>query len=133
VIPARLFTPEEATAELPRVREELERMRECLAFLRRASMTAGHGVEIETERQADPETQRYHWALGRLEAAQRRLAEHGIEIRDVDRGLVDFPARHGAQVVLLCWLEGEDSVAFFHDAASGFGGRRPIAELDGPA
>ena len=125
----RTYTPEEANAELPRVCEELERMRECLAFLRRASTAAGHGTEIEVDPPADPEAQRYRWALERLEAVQRRLFEDGIEIRDVDRGLVDFPARHGDQVVLLCWLEGEEGIAFFHEPSAGFGGRRPISEL----
>ena len=128
-MPQRFYRPEEAELELPRITEELERMRECLAFLRRASTAAGHGTEIELGTQADPEALLYRWALERLEAAQRRLFDDGIEIRDVDRGLVDFPARHGAETVLLCWLEGEENVAFFHDASSGFGGRRPIDEL----
>lgn len=126
----RMFTPQEADAELPRVREELERMRECLAFLRRASTAAGHGAEAGADPQADPEAERYRWALERLEAVQRRLLRDGIEVRDVDRGLVDFLARHEGQVVQLCWLEGEESVAFFHDSSAGFGGRRPVSELD---
>ena len=46
---------------------------------------------------------------------------------------VDFPAQIGDRVVLLCWLEGEERVEWFHDEASGFPGRRPLAELHDPA
>ena len=71
----------------------------------------------------------YFAALRRLTEAHRELASHCIQVKDVDEGLIDFPARHGEQVVLLCWRDGEDDVAWFHDLASGFAGRRPISEL----
>ena len=124
----RYFTVEEAEATLPAVRDELEVMRECLAFLRCASKTAMHSAD--DEQRGDPSPQ-YGWALSQLEAAQRRLTDMGIQLRDVDRGLVDFPSLAGGRVVMLCWLEGEDRVCWFHDSDAGFGKRRPRAELEG--
>jgi hypothetical protein len=112
---------------LPEIRHQLELMRESLAFLRQAS--AGAGLQVEGIRGAEP-TPLYAWALERLDRAQRRLADLGVEIRDVDRGLVDFPSLQGDQVVMLCWLEGEDRVEWFHEPGTGFGGRRPLAELE---
>lgn len=53
----------------------------------------------------------------------------GVELKDPMLGLVDFPAKRGDDVVLLCWKEGEDEILAWHDLASGYGGRRPIAEL----
>jgi hypothetical protein len=61
---------------------------------------------------------------------QRALAElHGADIvvRDVARGLVDFPALRDDGEVYLCWLVDEPEIAFWHELDAGFGGRRPLA------
>ena len=50
----------------------------------------------------------------------------GIVIRDVDRGLIDFPAIRDGEEVYLCWELGEDSVEYWHDLESGYGGRRQL-------
>lgn len=125
--PPRFFSPTDADAALPEIRHQLELMRESLAFLRRAG--AGANRQADALRGAEP-TPLYGWALERLDGAQRRLSDLGVEIRDVDRGLVDFPSLQGDQVVMLCWLEGEDRVEWFHEPGMGFGGRRPLAELE---
>ena len=49
-----------------------------------------------------------------------------VVLRDLDRGLVDFPALRDGREVFLCWEEGEDEVRFWHDVDSGYGGRRPL-------
>ena len=49
----------------------------------------------------------------------------------LDRGLLDFPARHEGRTVHLCWQEGEDGIEWFHEVEDGFAGRRPVTELDG--
>lgn len=54
------------------------------------------------------------------------LEEAGIVVRDIDRGLVDFPARMDGREVYLCWELGEDSVAHWHELEAGYGGRRPL-------
>jgi hypothetical protein len=54
------------------------------------------------------------------------LEEAGIVIKDIDRGLIDFPAIIDGREVFLCWEMGEDEVAFWHDLESGYGGRRPL-------
>ena len=60
----------------------------------------------------------------------RRLLEiieqSGIVLRDIDRGLVDFPAMIDGREVYLCWELGEDDVGFRHDLDSGYGGREPL-------
>jgi hypothetical protein len=50
----------------------------------------------------------------------------GVLVKDLDQGLVDFPARNGDDEVLLCWRLGEDEVAFWHTLDDGFAGRRPL-------
>jgi len=62
---------------------------------------------------------------------QRSVAQlHGADIvvRDLGRGLVDFPAIRDGVEVYLCWLVDEDEIGFWHDLDTGFGGRRPLDE-----
>ena len=60
----------------------------------------------------------------------RRLLEtverSGIVLRDIDRGLVDFPALLEDREVYLCWELGEEDVAYWHDLETGYGGREPL-------
>jgi hypothetical protein len=54
------------------------------------------------------------------------LEEAGVVVRDIDRGLVDFPSQMDGREVYLCWELGEESVAHWHDLESGYGGREPL-------
>lgn len=56
------------------------------------------------------------------------LESAGVQVKDLDRGLVDFPARHpeSGDLVLLCWHLGEHRVAFWHGLEEGFAGRKPL-------
>jgi hypothetical protein len=56
----------------------------------------------------------------------RSIQRLGAEVKDLDAGLVDFPARRGEEDVLLCWRLGEPEVAFWHGLEDGFAGRRPL-------
>ncbi len=54
------------------------------------------------------------------------LEESGIVLRDIDRGLLDFPAVIGGDEVYLCWELGEDEVDYWHRLDSGYRGRQPL-------
>jgi hypothetical protein len=54
----------------------------------------------------------------------------GVHIKDIDRGLCDFPYMRNGRVVYLCWQLGEDAIAFWHDIEAGFAGREPLDETD---
>ena len=54
------------------------------------------------------------------------LQAAGIVLRDLDRGLVDFPALRDGREIYLCWELGEDEVTHWHELAGGFAGRRPL-------
>jgi hypothetical protein len=59
-------------------------------------------------------------AVGELEAVE-------IVLRDLERGLIDFPAIRGGEEVYLCWLvDDEEAIAFWHETEAGFAGRRPL-------
>ena len=131
----KLFTPEEAndaldtvrplTEELVRQRRRLERRRGDLGMVR--AKVAGNGGDFDTtevsEAQAEAEE-----ALAGVESAIAALDELGVQVKDLDRGLIDFPALNPAEgaVVLLCWHLGEDEVRFWHGVEEGFAGRKPL-------
>lgn len=54
------------------------------------------------------------------------IHELGGLVKDLDRGLVDFPARRGGEDVLLCWQLGEETIEHWHGVEEGFAGRKPL-------
>jgi hypothetical protein len=136
----RHFSPEEANAELehvrPLVEEMVERRRAHVAALtRQEALEArirgnGGGIPPAVLAEAHAGVEREARALARTVDA---INEHGAEVKDLDEGLIDFPALHAGETVLLCWKLGEDEIAYWHRVEDGFAGRRPVEELEGPA
>jgi hypothetical protein len=119
---AKTWTVEEANAALPRVRALLERIRELVAGARREREAAADRVEGNGHTPAGR-------AAGELQAAIEELAENGIVLRDLDAGLVDFPALLAdGREYLLCWLPDEPEIAWWHWPDTGFAGRRPLTD-----
>ncbi len=121
----RHYTLEQANAALEFVTERLERLREnraqlddeeARAALTEAGPTNGGGAPGRVVSEAFVGLQR---ALGELQAME-------IVLRDLERGLVDFPSLRDGEEIYLCWEEGEDEIAFWHDMESGFAGRQPL-------
>ncbi len=65
-------------------------------------------------------------AFLQLRDALSQLQEAEVVLRDLDRGLVDFPAIRDDREVYLCWVEGEDEISYWHDLEAGFAGREPL-------
>ena len=114
---------EEARAFLPRLRV-------LLAVLVRAERLAlhapsnGHGP-----RAAQPDTVQPGFDADAVPDADSALAEIeslGIIVRDLQRGLVDFPCHHAGREVLLCWLADETDIEWWHLPEDGFAGRRRL-------
>ena len=132
-MPERTFTPEEANEALVRVRPLVERMvaaRRTLfdAQRRQAELVArvasnGGGLTPPDVSAVAAEAQQ---ASAELVAVVEELQGLGVQVKDLDRGLVDFPCVHRGREVLLCWELGEDEVAFWHGADEGYPGRRPL-------
>lgn len=129
----RHFTPEEANEALAEVRPLVERMVEQ----RRAHVEAlerqevlenrirgnGGGIPPAELAEAAAEVDRHARELAR---AVDDIVALGVEVKDLDEGLVDFPALRGGETVLLCWQLGEDEVGYWHSQEDGFAGRRPL-------
>jgi hypothetical protein len=65
-------------------------------------------------------------AFLRVRSLLEQVERAGIVLRDVDRGLVDFPSLRDGREVYLCWELGEDEITHWHDLETGFGGRQPL-------
>jgi hypothetical protein len=125
VIHARHYTLEEAAELLPRVVTLIERMRvargrlgdrEARDALSEAGPTNGGGGPGRTVSEGFVE----------LRDSVMELRELEVVLRDLDRGLLDFPSVRDGREVYLCWQEGEDAIGFWHEPDAGFAGRRPL-------
>ena len=129
----RYFTPEEANTLLAEIRplaEEMVGSRRLLADAeaRQAAVLeriSGNGGDLAPSDLAElaEEVETHATALAR---AVRELSELGVQVKDLERGLVDFPALREGEEVLLCWQLGEDEVGYWHGADDGFAGRQPL-------
>lgn len=102
------FTRAEAEALLPRVRPLLEDLKR-----RKATYDVRPSPPVASE----------------IEALLREVAELGIEVKDLDAGLIDFRTDRSGEEVYLCWRLGEgDRIAWWHTLEGGFPARRPLVE-----
>jgi hypothetical protein len=120
------FTVAEANAMLPELRELLLAIRQSREHLTVEWQNAAPVLRAAPMNGGGAEASRYVSELLRLNGLLRRVLARGVLLKDIDRGLVDFPHLRGEEEVLLCWELSEESVAFWHDLESGFRGRRPI-------
>jgi hypothetical protein len=123
----RHYSLEEASALLPRVGELLATLRrardqlgdaDARAALEEAGQGNGGGAPGRVVSEGFLE----------LREAMLEFREREIVLRDLDRGLVDFPSLRGGSEVYLCWEEGEPEIGFWHEPDAGFGGRRPLGD-----
>ncbi|HEY3920609.1 MAG TPA: DUF2203 domain-containing protein [Gaiellaceae bacterium] len=127
----RTFTPDEANNALAQVRPLAERMVELRAELARLEdeqrevvrIVAGNG---SGEGVGDARTPEFAKLARELQDVVGELTLIGVQLKDADAGLLDFPAVREGVDVLLCWRVGEDAVEWWHGPEDGFEGRRRI-------
>jgi hypothetical protein len=131
----RLFSEEEANDALTVVEPLVRRLVSAreqfvlegrrLATVRRKVTGNGGGLDPEQVEGAQGVVDATASEIGLIVA---ELEEEGVQVKDLDRGLVDFPARHpeSGDLVLLCWHLGEERVTHWHGLEEGFAGRKPL-------
>lgn len=119
------YTRDEARALLPKVRQWLDELGELRLELEKndrklaGMMTAGDDL-------GGTLVNRTVKVLGGMKELLQRFESREIMIKDLQRGLVDFPALIGGKEVFLCWEKDEADIEFWHDIDSGFAGREPL-------
>jgi hypothetical protein len=129
----KFFTPAEANATLPLVRvivrditvlaQELRRRHEQWQRLTNSGKL-DHAHQEEVQQIADE----LEKGQERLQALVEELTSLQVEMKDPFSGLVDFPCVKDGRVVYLCWKQGEEQVAHWHELWAGFAGRKPLPE-----
>ena len=132
-VPKRLFTPSEANSALDQVRPVAERlvairtrMRELVdAQGKLVTAIGGNGGGYAASDLNNAQTELGELAE-RATACVGELDELGVVVKDLDLGLLDFPAVRRGEEVELCWQVGEDAVEYWHPLEAGYRGRKPI-------
>jgi hypothetical protein len=126
----RIFTLGEARNLIPRLRPILEEVSEEWSRIRELH------PEIQKARDNAPFDGFSKYGVTYVESVShlmfllRQIKEMGVVVKDVDKGLCDFPYVRQGKVVYLCWQLGEESIAYWHDIEAGFAGREPLDEND---
>lgn len=119
------YTREEARALLPQISAWLDQLvklrgqlQECDRNIR-ALTAQGHDVGGEP-------VSRWLKTVRETQAVQAEFQKREILIKDLDRGLIDFPAFVAGQEVFLCWEKDEEDIDYWHDLTSGYSGREKL-------
>lgn len=126
----RLFTLAEANAIVVQITPLLETLRDEHAALLQARQSFGeyanamrnHGLLVEGHRVEAEIGER----IARLQAGIDELISLGVEIKNLEWGLIDFPALRHGEIVYLCWRLDEGPVSYWHTLDAGFAGRQPV-------
>lgn len=123
---ARLFTPSEVQGLIPVLEMLFGRLlvgrdRRSQLVQQREHATAEEQLELDTAITA---------LTAELREIAGKIAAVGGDVKDFERGLVDFPCQRGTESVFLCWQYGEKRLGFWHTAEEGFAGRKPIEAED---
>jgi len=119
------YTREEASALLPQIRQwlaRLELLREQMEKSEkrvRSFMGEGHDV-------GGDQVNRWIRTVADMQEVLLEFQRREIMIKDIDRGLIDFPAIVGGREVFLCWEKDEEDIEFWHELDSGFAGRERL-------
>jgi hypothetical protein len=131
-MPPTLFSRDEAEAMLPqiapllwqaqRLKRDHDEAQEQLAALEAKGRGNGHGLDADVAR-ARLAIQKAATAINGIIDRTRGM---GIEVKDLDLGLVDFRSQMGDREVYLCWKLGEEHVAWWHELDTGYASRQPL-------
>ena len=127
------FTLDEANALLPWLEDKLAGMipdrdllaaeQERLLDLLRRRRSNGHSSSEEEILESKGKVDRLTL---QLQESLKEVTDRGILVRDLGRGLVDFPSRREGREIYLCWLRGEGRIEYWHETNVGFASRQPL-------
>ena len=119
------YTREEANALLPQIRRWLGQLNQLREDLQRCEKRLS-GLTEQGNDIGGATVNNWIRALADMQDLLAEFQRREIFIKDLERGLLDFPALIGDKEVFLCWESDEDAVEFWHDLETGFGGRERL-------
>ena len=123
----KFFTLDEARRSLPYVSRIVGDIVACYQGV----LDARNHLEMPQPTDDVDEVKRvYDDGMSRLNGLVQEVKEVGVELKDFERGLVDFPAMHDGREINLCWHHGEDTIVAWHEVDSGYSGRQDVTLLE---
>ena len=140
---AHFYDLDRANARIPELRDILELLRDQrtelirlrdLVLERQSAVEAGAESGLGSSRSSDDDEPdelrlirlRMQGLIDQMQAGVARIDALGTTLRDIESGLIDFPALASGRQIWLCWRLGEEEVAFWHSLEDGFAGRKPL-------
>jgi len=122
----RYFTLEEANSALETIRpmmEEIQKIRQTILATQPETWSA---IERSAGNGGNPAMSKLVKSFDRLDDLLHHIQRTGVQVKDINTGLLDFPALHDGHEVYLCWQIGERRIEYWHEIDAGFAGRQPI-------
>jgi len=119
------YTRDEARGLLPQIRQWLKRMAQLHADLQKFEERLG-GLMSPGADLGGALVNSWVKTLADLEAVLQEFQRREIQVKDIERGLIDFPAIIGGKEVFLCWEQDEEDIEFWHDLDAGYAGRERL-------
>ena len=126
----RHFTVGEANALLPELRSIFDEVRAEIDRLESEGGALAKSVAVIPTNGGGKRLEEFFHVGDAIRERLTRIVAMGVQVKDVRRGLLDFPSVRDGEEVLLCWLVEEPEVMFWHDLVTGFMGREPIGDPD---
>jgi hypothetical protein len=130
VMSERIFTLSEAVGLLAQLRSVLEEVTDEWNRIKSLNPQIQKAREKAQFDGYSPYGVEYIEAVSHLMLLLQQIRDMGVLLKDVDRGLCDFPYMRNGRVVYLCWHLGEETIAYWHDIEAGFAGREPLDDSD---
>lgn len=123
---SRYFTFQEANEMLNSIRPLMDELQEIRQAILKNQPEAWPAIEKATGNGGNRALSNMVQDFEKLDALVHQIQDTGVLIKDINLGLLDFPALREGREVYLCWQYGEGEIAFWHEIDAGFAGRQPI-------
>jgi hypothetical protein len=121
------YTRDEARALLPQVRQWLKELQDSRNRMAQQDKRIAQILAGGYDAGGDLVNQWLRTVV-QTKGVLQHFAKHEIQVKDLDRGLIDFPAILGGREVFLCWEQDEEDIEFWHDLDTGYAGRERLSE-----
>jgi hypothetical protein len=120
------FTIEEANSALELIRPLIEEILEIRDEILTHKPEIWPAIERSAGNGGNATLSKVAEDFDRLDRLVHRVLDTGVQVKDINTGLLDFPAWRADHEVYLCWKYGEDKIRYWHEINAGFAGRQPI-------
>jgi hypothetical protein len=122
----KVFTVEEANSLLPQIRGLLEGIQREARFQRKLRAEVRRAASKAKFGGGTPHGATYVESVFRMKKQVMEIQALGVQVKDLFKGLCDFPHSRDGRLVYLCWQMGHETIRYWHESKAGFMGRQPL-------